>query len=237
MAEPKFKRSKILVDPEFQIGLSMEMVGWIYVYFLAFSLVANLPNLVALASAAPTDAEYVAALEHLRGFAQYVVLPMGVTFVAMAVHGVYLTHRIAGPIIRLKRTMREIAARRLPGPVTLRKKDHFKDLADEMNAAIAVLREDDVRRKRMADEAVDSARQLVHALENRPSDLRESLALACAALDAAEALRSHLTMTHASGDGARPVPLHDADLPAVVSEDVDEAIDELDPELRPSRTA
>ncbi|MCE9636856.1 MAG: methyl-accepting chemotaxis protein [Planctomycetes bacterium] len=233
MTEPKFKRSKILVDPEFQIGLSLEMVGWTYVYFLAFALVANLSSLIALVSAAPTDSTYLAALDQLRGFARYVVLPMGITFVAIAVHGVYLTHRIAGPIIRLKRTMREIAARRLPAPITLRPKDHFQDLADEMNAAVAVLREDDVRRKRMADEAVATARQLVHALENRPSDLRESLTLACASLDAIESLRCHLTMTNfASADGARAIPLPETDLPAVVEQDMDESLDELDSEFQ-----
>lgn len=234
MPDPKFKRKKVLVDPQFQIGISIEMVGWTYVYFLAFAIAGNMPALIALASASTSDSAHLAALDQLRGFARYIVLPMGVTFVAIAVHGVYLTHRIAGPLVRLKRTMREIAARRLPAPITLRPKDHFQDLADEMNAAIAVMREDDVRRRRMADEAVATARQLVSALENRPSDLRESLTLACASLDAIESLRCHVAMTNVDGaDGSRAVPLPESDLPAVVAQDMDESLDELDREFEP----
>ena len=93
---PTFKRRKVLVDPELQIGLSTEMVGWIYVYFMAFAVLANLPHIVALIGASPEEAAYLSAMDHIRSFASSVVLPMGITFVAMAVHGVYMTHRIAG---------------------------------------------------------------------------------------------------------------------------------------------
>ena len=231
MSKPPIHRRKFLVDPDLQVGLSTEMVGWILVYFLVFSTVANLPNFVALARSPADDVEYLAAMEQLRGFAAYVVLPMAVTFVAMSIHGVFLTHRIAGPVVRLKRAMRELSSRRLPAPISLRAKDHFKDLADEVNAAVAVLREDSGRRRRMADDSVAKLRAVVRLLENQPADLRPALAAAHEALDAAEGLSSHLAVTTdasapADADDAHPVPLADADLPAVVSED----LDALDPE-------
>ena len=220
---PTFKRRKVLVDPELQIGLSTEMVGWIYVYFMAFAVLANLPHIVALIGASPEEAAYLSAMDHIRSFASSVVLPMGITFVAMAVHGVYMTHRIAGPMVRFKRSMREIAARRLPRAIGLRPKDHFKDLADEMNAAMAVLREDGVRRKRMADDALATVQKLVTALERQPGNTRDTVNLAHAAMDEIETLARHLTTT-ADGDApaARPVPLAEADLPAVVSVDMDD---------------
>lgn len=188
MSQPPFKRKKVLVDPEFQLGLSVEMVGWIYVYFIVFSLVANGGNIWKIATARPDDAAYVAALDQLRGFAADIVLPMGVTFVAMGIHGIYMTHRIAGPIVRLKRTMREIASRREPEPIVLRKKDYFKDLADEINGATAVLREDAVRRERLLTEALGRARAVVRAIEEHPQNTREALALAHSTLDGLETL-------------------------------------------------
>lgn len=224
MPKPSPLRRKFLVDPELQIGLSIEMVGWIYVYFLLFSAVANTPNLMALATSKPETAAYLAAVDELRGFARNVVLPMGITFVAMSIHGVYVTHRVAGPVVRMKRAMREIAARRIPGPFSLRKKDHFKDLADEMNAAVAVLREDSTRRQRMSRETTEKLTELVRLLENRPDDLRPAIALAHSVLDGAESLTRHLDATTDATRSA--VPLPEADLPAVV----DEEIDELDPQ-------
>lgn len=231
MSEPRPKRRRFLVDPELQIGLSTEMVGWIYVYFLVFAVVANLGNVLTVLTAGAEEAAYLAAMDEIRGFARYVVLPMGVTFVAMAVHGVFLTHRIAGPIVRLKRTMREIASRRLPSPITLRRKDHFKDLADEVNAAVGVLREDTTRRRRMSEEVLQATHRLVRALENPAGDRREALALAHSVLDAAEGLSRHLAVTTESTqqdpDAPGHVPLPEAEIPAVVSEQ----IDELDPEV------
>jgi ABC-type transporter Mla subunit MlaD len=156
---------------------------------------------------------------------------MGITFVAMTVHGVYTTHRIAGPVVRLKRTMRDLAARRIPDAVHLRPKDHFKDLADDLNAALAVLREDAARRRKMADDATDKLRTLVRALENRPSDLREATALAHAALDGVEGLASHLAAPGDAAGDARPVPLPEADLPDVIRE----PLDRIEPAPAPDR--
>ena len=209
MADPKFRRKKILVDPELQIGMSTEMVGWIYVYFLLFSLVANLPSVISVVQSDPETTTYIAALDQLRGFARHVVLPMAITFVAMAIHGVYVTHRIAGPMVRFKRSMREIGARRMPEPFTLRKKDQFKDLAEEMNAAIAVLREDAVRRKRASEDALAQLRSLVQTLESAPEDLGPALQSAYALLDGVESLDRQLEVTEANAPAtlqAQPEP-------------------------------
>jgi hypothetical protein len=221
MANGPFKRKKVLVDPEFQLGLSTEMVGWIYVYFLLFSVVANSGSIWDVASSRPDDAAYVAAMDQLRSFASYVVLPMGVTFVAMGIHGIYVTHRIAGPIVRLKRTMREIAARKSPEPIVLRKKDYFKDLADEINAATSVMREDAIRRTRITEETLAHARAAVRALEERPQNAREALALANSTLDGLETLSRYLKATHEPGADGGAVPLPEADLPPAATGDDD----------------
>jgi hypothetical protein len=217
MSKAPFKRKQVLVDPEFQLGLSTEMVGWIYVYFLLFSLAANFGGVWQLATARADDAAYVAAMDQLRNFASDVVLPMGVTFVAMGIHGIYLTHRIAGPIVRLKRTMREIASRREPEPIVLRKNDHFKDLADEINVATAVLREDAIRRERILTEVLGRARACVRAIEEHPESAREALALAHSTLDGLETLNRCMFAepgTPAAAEGASAPAAEPAAAPA-----------------------
>jgi len=214
MAEGQYKRTKILVDPELQIGVSTYIVGWIYVYFLVFAILANLPAVVSMATAEAGDDAFLNAMDQVRAFARFVVLPMGLTFVAMAVHGVWITHRVAGPIVRLKRTMRDLAARTIPPAIVLRKKDFFQDLATEINLALAALREDCVRRRRLSASQVEAAKKLVAALEKGSADPRAALALASAVLDGAEALDRHLAATNAGGQDAAPVPLPEAEMPA-----------------------
>lgn len=204
MADQKFRRKKILVDPELQIGMSTEMVGWIYVYFLLFSLVANLPSVISVVQSDPETTAYIAALDQLRGFARHVVLPMAITFVAMAIHGVYVTHRIAGPMVRFKRCMREIASRRTPVPFSLRDKDQFKDLAEEMNAAISVLCEDAERRKRTSEDTLAQVRSLIQTLESSPEDLGPALQSAYAVLDGVETLDRQLEVTEVEAPDAQP---------------------------------
>ena len=214
MADAPYKRKKILVDPELQIGVSTYIVGWIYVYFLVFAILANLPAVFSMATADAGDDAFLTAMDQVRAFARFVVLPMGLTFVAMAIHGVWITHRVAGPIVRLKRTMRDLAARKIPGPIGLRKKDFFQDLAQEINLALAALREDSVRRRRLSTAQVEAARKLVEALEKGSADPRAALALASSVLDGAEALDRHLAATHDGTAESSPVPLPEAEMPA-----------------------
>lgn len=204
-------RRKLLVDPELQIGISVQIVGWIYIYFLAFSLLANSPSLWAVLSSETRDAAYVVAMDQLRAFARYVILPLGLTFVAMAVHGIWITHRLAGPVVRFKQVLREIAAHRLPAPVALREKDHLKDVADEMNVAIGSLREDAVRRRRLAAEHLVAVEDLVRSLETAPDDLALALSRAYAVLDGAERLERQFDPS-STPVSSSPVPLADAEL-------------------------
>lgn len=202
--KPKPKRTQILVDPELQIGISTHVIAWIYVYFLAFSVLANSPAFLAIVSADSRDAAYIAAIEQVRGFARYVVLPLGLTFVAMAIHGIWITHRFAGPIVRFKQTLRDLAAHRLPRPITLREKDYMKDLADEMNSAVASLRDEAVRRKRLAEEHVAVVKELVDTLERCPDDLSTALTRAYAALDGAQRIDRQAEIPAGGTPGAAP---------------------------------
>lgn len=63
--------------------------------------------------------------------------------VLIAVFGLFYSHRMAGPLHRIKREIREIAegTRSLDHKIKLRKGDFFHDLADELNYMFEKLRE------------------------------------------------------------------------------------------------
>ncbi len=48
----------------------------------------------------------------------------------------FISHRVAGPLFRLGRTMREMGEGKIPDRVKLRRKDEFKELAESVNMAI-----------------------------------------------------------------------------------------------------
>ena len=214
MAQTRHKRRQVLVDPDLQVGMSMYIVGWLYFYVVVFALLANAPAILAVLTAESGEAAYVEAVQRLRGFTRYTVFPLALTFVAMAVHGVFITHRVAGPVYRLKKTLRELAQRQVADTVHLRKKDYFKDLAVELNTALDSVREDAARRRRLNRDTVDRARELVNLLEEGgPEALDRALAAAHTTLDAAERLDRHLETSAPLANAVedRPVPAASAD--------------------------
>lgn len=57
----------------------------------------------------------------------------------VAVLAVFLSHRIAGPLYRIKKTIQEVAAGDYSMRLRLRKTDELQDLADEINKLLEVL--------------------------------------------------------------------------------------------------
>jgi len=59
-----------------------------------------------------------------------------IAFVAVAVGmgvGLWISHRVAGPIYRMRRHLQEAAAGRAPKPIRFRQGDYFQELADAYN--------------------------------------------------------------------------------------------------------
>ncbi len=73
--------------------------------------------------------------EIVRAYGVYIfLLGLGISLVSL-----FLSHRIAGPIYRLEKTMEEIARGNLSLKITLRRKDELKELATAMNGMIGIL--------------------------------------------------------------------------------------------------
>src|SRR5262245_34313827 len=122
MAGPEYKRRQILVDRRLQLGLSIQFVAWLYFYVVAFAVLANAESIWALFTQPDSEDAYLEAVDHLQWFTKLTVLPLTLTFACVAVHGVMITHRLAGPMVRIKAVIRDLAQRRLPTrPITLRK--------------------------------------------------------------------------------------------------------------------
>lgn len=67
--------------------------------------------------------------------------PVGVVLLllmpAFLLDSIKLSHRVAGPMVRLRREFQNLAAGKFVAPVRFREKDFFHEVADDFNQAIA----------------------------------------------------------------------------------------------------
>ncbi len=68
----------------------------------------------------------------------HIVLPslvtaLGLGFAMSLLAGVFYSHRLAGPIYHIQKTLRDAADGKLVQPIVLRKNDEFKELAEAIN--------------------------------------------------------------------------------------------------------
>jgi nitrogen fixation/metabolism regulation signal transduction histidine kinase len=73
----------------------------------------------------------------------YVSVSLGLLLVAPVIFygAIVFSHRVAGPLPKIYQALRDIGGGHFDVKVTLRKKDELKELADEINAMAAKLKE------------------------------------------------------------------------------------------------
>jgi hypothetical protein len=219
MAFFDFKRRKVVVDADLQAGLAFNMMGWLYFYVVMFAVVVNGRAIWAVLTSSESDPEYFDAVQRLEWFTRFSVVPLIAMLVCIAVHGVVSAHRVAGPIVRIKQALRDIANRSYPPtPLTLRPKDYFKDIATELTTVLDMLRDDAARVRRINAETVAGARETLVAIDEGRLGRDEIAALARATLERAERCDRHLAETSpvavGAGAPAQPAPAAPAAAPA-----------------------
>ncbi|NQT07115.1 MAG: HAMP domain-containing protein [Candidatus Omnitrophica bacterium] len=137
----KFKRRIYLIKPSFQLrylGIifmavsSVALVCILTTYFSAMSLLGE-----KLANVYP-QGRLMATLKDINMIIIYrllFVLPI-IGFI-----GIMLSHRIAGPVYRIEKTLEEIGKGNFDIRITLRKHDELKGIANAINDMVAKLKE------------------------------------------------------------------------------------------------
>ena len=158
-----YNRKRIFVDRHVQGGIVARLI----VLWLGFALLASMVWLTLEFLSDPT-----AGLSHyLQDIGSYVtplLLAFGVTMPIVILHLLRFTHRFAGPVVRLRRLMRELADGQQVPNLKFRDGDYWPDLADEFNRIATMVAE---QKKQIAElqqlcgqgEApLDSAAELEH---------------------------------------------------------------------------
>jgi methyl-accepting chemotaxis protein len=136
----QFTRRQYFIDKNLQTRYIILMVVVLIVHtFIVLAAVFS-PYILMLSFDYPLDtrAEAAKAFLLVHGNAWPVI---GGFIIFVGILTLFVTHRIAGPIFRIKRGIRDLADGRLNETIHLRKKDEFHDVAEELNTLAARFRE------------------------------------------------------------------------------------------------
>ena len=144
MAKKKFKRSQYIVDPDFQYSLirkiailailmivmSLSVLVVFYYMYGDVQLELIQPSPFNMSEGINTIAEERTLLDLLW---PVMAVCLAVTLCIAFVFGLLISHRMAGPVFRMRRTLEDMSNGNLRGEIRLRGKDDFKGLAEQIN--------------------------------------------------------------------------------------------------------
>lgn len=134
------RRRKFVVDPKLQVSFLLITLG--YVVFLLFVLAVSLfaPLVLQLRDADLASPDAMAPALSILYLHDRFWLPALLAIIAIVLHSVRTTHRIAGPLYRFRRVFEALRDGVLPRPVRLRKGDYLTAEMEVINAALQSLR-------------------------------------------------------------------------------------------------
>ena len=136
----EFTRKNYFIDRNLQTRYIVLMVVVLIVHTLIVLAAVFSPYIMMLSFDFPLDTRSEAARAFLLVHANAWPV-IGGFIILVGILTLFVTHRIAGPIFRLKKGIRDIADGHLNEKIHLRSKDEFHDVAEELNALAARFRD------------------------------------------------------------------------------------------------
>jgi ABC-type multidrug transport system fused ATPase/permease subunit len=125
-----YKRSTFLIDPKFQLRFSVVVsvlfvLGSLIYTFVVYDFINDLGNQYALTKLGVSEAA--------RSFLIFLI-PFQFLLTAMVLLiSIFLTHKVAGPLYKLKNHLVQIREGDAISPLEFRTGDNFKDVAEEVS--------------------------------------------------------------------------------------------------------
>ena len=139
MATRPYKRRRILIE-SYQYRLLFINLLYFCIILLIFAAALFLPLILKLRSGSPSIIEQGEVAGQFLALHARVWPAMFIIFVLLALHSVFVSHRIAGPLYRFRKVFGAVASGDLSARATLRKGDYLGKESDSLNEMIASLR-------------------------------------------------------------------------------------------------
>lgn len=134
-----YKRRRIIVDTFQYRFLAVNLIH-LFIIFAIFLVTLFIPLAIELDRFMLTSARKGRMLNELLSLHLLVWPPILGALVVLAIHSVFLSHRVAGPLNQFRRLFRAIAEGNLCVWANVRKHDYLAKEADSMNEMITNLR-------------------------------------------------------------------------------------------------
>lgn len=160
-----YRRSTILINKPFQLRFAIYICTWLAAICFVYPVITQnlFDYLIRYASQDPMGPELTGLMKTKHDVLTLLMLTE-VAFIAMTFTVcVFMSHRIAGPLFKLRRSLIAIGDGTWKGQLTFRRKDWFPELADDFNRMVQGIRE----RKQREDEMVAIAISRIEAAMNQ----------------------------------------------------------------------
>ena len=129
------KRKNFIINKHFQDRFSFFVVSWLFVLSLVFpfTIYQLFDFFLSLMQSQMMGAPYE-IIKQTKGQIIYVLIGSEIVLVFLVfLMSIFVSHKIAGPIYRLRKFLDEISGGVFTKKVNFRKGDYFLELADDMN--------------------------------------------------------------------------------------------------------
>lgn len=127
-----YKRRKFLIDRSFQLKYTMLVIFMLLMYTVLFVGFLFIPQILPFVFNSPMT-EQVQAAEILLIYHKNVWPAVFIVIPLFGFFSIFITHKVAGPVYRLRQKLEQMAAWQPSIKLTLRKGDDLKELADCVN--------------------------------------------------------------------------------------------------------
>lgn len=137
----QYRRNIFLINRPFQMRFSFYVCSWLFALSFVYPIIIyNLFNYLARYLQLDPNGPGLAAIQGTRKEVLLLLVVFQVIFLIITfMISVFLSHRIAGPLYKLKSFFRQNGDGKLSPEIHFREHDHFKDVADEYNQMLSRL--------------------------------------------------------------------------------------------------
>jgi methyl-accepting chemotaxis protein len=160
------KRKNYFIEKKFQTKYLLLTIIMLLAYTLLFVTIIFAPYMLKLYLNYPLTekAEAAKVLLLLHG----TVWPwIGGVILFFGAVSIFISHKIAGPLFRMKKTLSQVTEGNLNASIKLRKWDDLKDLADHINLLIEQLRDFVITLRSDYDLLSEYIRELEHQVDSK----------------------------------------------------------------------
>jgi nitrogen fixation/metabolism regulation signal transduction histidine kinase len=139
-----YKRSQFLINKRFQLKFAFFVCSWIFALSMIYPIIIyNLFEYFLAQFSQVQQPGQPLSLESVRNVQANVLFWLGVLqLVVLAITfmlSIFISHRIAGPLFKLRRAIDDVKGGNFDQRISFRKNDHFPELQDSFNEMVQYL--------------------------------------------------------------------------------------------------